>query len=222
MSNIPASDPAVTSALLDLVRAGKALHTSWALIGGQALISYGVPRHTEDTDLLVPHDELERFASTLVETFGYAPLVYDADTEAYVEADDVTVHYMDDPVLFDIHQERALIPLRSPLGLDVELLAAQHPVEKEMISHSLVRRHFGVSVPVSPLGGILLVKMKADRHKDVAAIEQTAESLPSTQMQEALQWAEKRDHGTAEDLRSVIGATKTRRVPQRTKSYPRK
>jgi len=193
------------------------MNVPWALIGGQALISYGVPKHTEDADALVPTADLENFADMLVQTFGYTPLIYDEETKGYVTADEVTVHYMDDPVLFDIHEERMMIPLRSPLGLDIDLLAAQHPIEQEMIERSYLRGHYGVQVPVAPLGGILLVKTKADRPKDVAAIEQAAEFLPVDQIQAALTWAAQRDPETAKELRSVMNFARSRRAPTRTK-----
>jgi len=216
VSNIPPSDPAVTNALLDIRRAATNARVPWALIGGQALIAYGVPKHTEDADALVPTANLEDFADVLVETFGYTPLLYDAGTDDYVPTDRATVNYMDDGVLFDIHEERSMIPLRSPLGLGVDLLAAQHPIEQEMIELSHMQTHYGVQVPIAPLGGILLVKTKADRPKDVAAIEQAAESLPAQQLDAAVAWAAKRDPETANELRSTMNFARTRRAPKRT------
>lgn len=219
MSNLPPTDPAVTSTLLDLVRASALMRTPWSLIGGQALIAYGVPKLTEDVDTLVSKDNLIEFAETLVETFGYSPLIYSNEHGVYVIANEVTVHNMDDPVLFSIGEERELIPLRSTLGLDVELLAAQHPIEQEMIDASLPRRHYGVSVPIAPLGGVLLVKSIADRSKDVAAIEQTAESLSRTQIDTALVWAEQHDPTNTEDLRAILMSARARRIPKSTRGY---
>lgn len=218
VSNIPPTDPAVTNALLDLVRVARLTNAPWSLIGGEALLAYGVPKNTEDVDALVEQEDLLKFAETLVETFSYVPLIYDTEREEYVPAERVTVHTMDDPVL---HVERELVPLRSPLGLDVELLAAQHPVEQEMIDQSMPLRHYGVSVPVAPLGGVLLVKTIADRPKDVAAIEQTAESLPKEQIDGALAWATEQDPAGADDLRALVSAARTRRAPKRTKPYIR-
>jgi hypothetical protein len=115
-----------------------------------------------------------------------------------------------------------MIPLRSPLGLLVELLAAQHPVEQEMIDTAVARILQGVAVPVAPLGGILLVKTKADRPKDVAAIEQTGEHLSAVEVDDAVAWAKQRDAATAEDLRAILTAARTRRAPTRTKPSPRR
>jgi len=216
------TDAVVASALLDLSRAVRSVtNADWALIGGQALIVYGVPRETLDADALVSSDALGDIAVTLVSTFGWTPLVYDERVDDYVESEEPTVHFMDDPVLFDVHEERRMIPLRTPLGLPVELLAAQHPVEQEMIEAAVLRVHQGVKIPVAPLGGILLVKMKADRKKDVAAVEQTAEHLPAATVQEAVAWARRRDPATAEDLTAVMKASRARRVPLRKDRYSR-
>jgi len=219
MSDLPPTDPAVTSALLDLVRASALRRAPWSLIGGQALIAYGVPRHTGDIDTLVPKEELVEFSEMLVQTFGYSPLIYSTKHDGYVIADEVTVHYMDDPVLFSVGEERELVPLRSPLGLDVELLAAQHPIEQELLDVSLPRKHYGVIVPIASLGGVLLLKSIADRPKDVAAIEQTAESLLRPQIDAALDWAEQRDPTNTEDLRAILMGARARRVPKGTRGH---
>jgi hypothetical protein len=211
------SETLVASALLDLVRAAKVVGTGWALVGGQALVAYGVPRETLDADVLAAPDALEGLAGALVETFGWTPLAFDEASQDYAPVAEMTVHYMDDPVLFDVHEERRMIPLRSPLGLPVEVLAAQHPVEREMIDRAAVRVHHGVPVPVAPLGGVLLVKAKADRSKDVAALEQAAEHLTAAEVREAVAWAEDRDAATAQDVRAALEAARARRVPVRTK-----
>ncbi len=213
------SETVVTSALLDLARAAALVGASWALVGGQALIAYGVPRETLDADALVDHGMLGAFANVLVDTFGWTPVVYDEGSEDYVESAEVAVHFMDDPVLFDVAQERQMVPLRSPLGLPVELLAAQHPIEQEMVSVAAQRQFHGVLVPIAPLGGILLVKTKADRSKDVAAIEQAGEHLSANQVQEAIAWAKRRDEATADDLRAILTAARVRRAPRRTTAY---
>jgi len=204
---------------MDLSRAARQAHSAWTLIGGHALISHGVPRHTEDVDTLFLKHELLGVAEALVANFGYVPLIYNIEHEGYVATDEVTVHYMDDPVLFSVGEERELVPLESPLGLIVELLAAQHPIEREMIEASALCRHYGVLVPIAPLGGVLLVKSIADRVKDVAAIEQTAESLPREDLEQALTWAAQRDPENTKDLRAIITNVRTRRIPKTTRSY---
>ena len=217
------ADPVVSRALLDFARAAPRVSAPWALVGGQALISYGVPREALDADALVTLDGLERLAGELVQTFGWTPLVYDEGSGDFVAANEVTIHYQDDPVLFDVGQERQMIPLRSPLGLPVELLAAQHPVEQEMIDSACARSHQGLSVPVAPLGGILLMMAMADPPaRDVGAIEQAGEHLSAKVVREAVAWAEQRDPRTAKKLRRILSAARTRRAPKRTKPASRK
>jgi hypothetical protein len=213
MSNHPPEDPKVTSALLDLTRAVRNTRTEMALVGGQALQSYGVPRTTEDADALVPREDLETLADELVDRFDWTPLDHDDETGDYVPTDRPVVLLMDDPVLFDVQQQREMIALKTPLGLVVELLAAQHPVEQERVARSAIRTHYAVRVPVAPLGGVLLVKVKANRNKDTAAIEQTIEHLPADQIGAAVAWAVEYDPATAEDLRSIVQTVRVRRTP---------
>jgi hypothetical protein len=211
--NNPPEDPKVTSALLDLTRAVHNARTEMALVGGQALQSYGVPRTTEDADALVPREDLETLADELVDRFDWTPLDHDDETGDYVPTGRPVVLLMDDPVLFDVQQQREMIALETPLGLTVELLAAQHPVEQEMVARSAIRTHYAVRVPVAPLGGVLLVKVKANRNKDTAAIEQTVEHLPADQISAAVAWAVEYDPATAEDLRSIVQTVRVRRTP---------
>ena len=204
---------AVTAALSDIVEIARSYDFEWALVGGLALQSYGVPRHTLDVDAFVAEDNILQFADALILDAGWLPLVYSVDSGDYVETSEAILHYMDDPVLFDVGQQRVMIPLSTKDGLPVELIAAQHPVEVEMMERSVIRRHYGIRIPIAPLGGILLVKTKADRLKDKAAIEQVAEHLSGSTLQSAIAWAEERDPATAEDLRSIISVARIRRNP---------
>lgn len=213
---IVSSRDVVTRTLAELCAASSRLEARWALIGGQALIAYGVPRDTLDADALVEEHMLGDLATELVARFAWSALVYDHDTGDYATTAEAVVHYMEDPVLFDLGQERVMIPLRSAAGLLVELLAAQHPVEKTMVEQAALKQHFDTAVPVAPLGGILLVKAKADRIKDIAAIEQAAEHLPRAVIERAFAWADAHDPATAEDLKAVVHGARVRRAPVRT------
>lgn len=211
----------VGRSLEELARAATTLGVRWALIGGQALIAHGVPRDTLDADALVEPALLGELSSALVEQQAWVPLVYDPGSGDYLAASGPTVHYMDDPVLFDLHAERAMVPLRSGTGLLVELLASQHPIEQAMVDEAALRRHFGAQVPLAPLGGILLVKTKADRTKDIAALEQAAEHLSAAVLDGAVAWAKRHDPASADDLRAILGAARARRAPVRTEAYTR-
>lgn len=211
---MPLDPAAVANALQDVKRAAKAVHSQWALVGGQALIVYGVPRHTEDADIFTEPDLLEDVADELIKVYDWTPLEYDETIGGYVTTDETVVHSMDDPVLFDIGEERRMIPLQSSMEIVVELLAAQHPIEVDMIDFAAVHRHYGVQVPVAPLGGVLLVKTKADRSKDRMAIEQVSEHLSNEQLREAIAWANLRDPATTEDLMALIHVVRVRRTPK--------
>lgn len=211
---------ATALALPDIQQASSRINASWALVGGQALISYGVIRDTHDVDIL--SYAAGDLACTLVEDFSWIPLCYDNDIGDYVVSECVKEHQMDDPVLFDVGMRRFMFPLRSPGGIHFDLLAAQHPIEEEMIDQAMPRVVKGIRVPVAPLGGILLVKAKAGRKKDFAALEQTAENLPTATLQSAVNWAESRDAATTEELTATIRAVKLRMTPKEIRSYKRK
>lgn len=212
---------ATAEALRDVQCAARDLENlNWALIGGQALISYGVPRITTDIDVLTPY--AGELAIELFERYGWMPLFYDQEVGDYVETDRVFGHEMQDPVLFDVKVLRVMYPLRSPNGMIVELLMAQHPVEIDMIEDALLRKIHGQRVPVAPLGGVLLVKVKANRIKDIAAVEQTAETLSHNDLSAALEWAENRDPTTTEDMKAIFDQVKERRRPTRIEPYVRR
>jgi len=218
----PPSPAAVTLALQDLRRALDAMDIHWALIGGQALRAYGVPRHTLDLDAMVPASDLLAIAEKLVDDFDWTPLKADRYGN-YKIAKRPEEHTMDDKVLFVVRQQRRLIPLRNPLGLTVEILAAQHPVEKRMIESAAMRKLEDTVIPVAPLGGVLLVKAKADRAKDHAAIEQTAEHVDASVLAAAIAWALKTRDPDVDDLRQSLALVQARLPrPVKRTSRPRK
>jgi hypothetical protein len=213
---VPHPDPVVQAALSDLARAASDVDAEWALIGGHALRAYGVPRETLDADALVPLERAMSLADKLVEKFNWIPIVYDANADDFVEADEPLFQYMDDPVLYDIGEQRSMIMLQTPQGLPVDILGAQHPVELIMLEEAARTVSYGRDVPVAPLGGVLLVKTKAGRLKDDAAIEQAAEHLPAATLRAAVAWAEREDFATGEDLAALIRVARTRLAPNRT------
>lgn len=101
----------------------------------------------------------------------------------------------------------------------MQLLSAQHRIERAMIDDAAPGTHFGVSVPLAPLGGVLLVKALAGRTKDTAAIEQTAEQAPSEALDEAVAWLRKQDQVSAEWLTSVVDQAKARGCAARARRH---
>lgn len=204
--------------LPDLAAAAQGI--PWALIGGQALFAHGVPRGTPNADVLVLPERLEELALRLVRDFAWVPMRFSPATSTYIPGPAVDVHTFDDAVLSDLGQERQFVPLSAPTGLPVRLFAAQHPIEQEMIREAELlpvrdTLRSTIPVPVAPLGGVLLVKVKAHRLLDLGAIEQTAEHLYRTQLDEAVQWAAKRDPAAAQELQQRIAKTLARLVPTR-------
>ena len=206
----PLPPESVARTLEDLVRTAEAIGVRWALIGGQALLAHGVPRETRDVDVLVSRHATLALATELCRSAGWTPLQYRSWTRDYVPVAEPTLHHFDDLVLFSLPCERVMYSLRSPPRLLVQLLSAQHRIERAMVDDAVPGLHFGVRVPLAPLGGVLLVKALAERTKDIAAIKQTAEQAPSEALDEAVAWLQKQDQVSAEWLTSVVDQAKAR------------
>lgn len=206
----PLHPESVARTLEDLVRIAETIGVRWTLIGGQALLAHGVPRETRDVDVLVSRTATLALATELCRSAGWTPLQYRSWTRDYVPVAEPTLHQFDDLVLFSLPCERVMYSLRSPPGLLVQLLSAQHRIERAMVDDAVPELHFGVRVPLAPLGGVLLVKALANRTKDIAAIEQTAEQAQSEALDEAIDWLRKQDPVSAEWLTSVVDQAKAR------------
>jgi len=206
----PLPPESVARTLEDLVRIAEAIGVRWALIGGQALLAHGVPRETGDVDVLVSRHATLALATELCRSAGWTPLQARSWTRDYVPVAEPTLHHFDDLVLFSLPCERVMYSLRSPSRLLVQLLSAQHRIERAMVDDTVRAPHFGVSVPLAPLGGVLLVKALAERTKDIAAIEQAAEQAPSEALDEAVAWLRKQDPMSAAWLTSVVDQAKAR------------
>ena len=206
----PLPPESVAEALEDLVRIADDLGVRWALIGGQALQAHGVPRETHDVDVLVSLHFTVALAIGLCRLAGWTPLQYRSWTRDYVPAAAPVLHRFDDLVLFSLPCERVMYSLRSPRRLLVQLLSAQHRIERAMVDDAILTPHFGVSVPLAPLGGVLLVKGLAERTKDIAAIEQAAEQAPIAALDEAVAWLGKQDPLAPVWLTSFVDKAKAR------------
>ena len=206
----PLSPESVAATLEDLARIADAISVRWALIGGQALLAHGVPRETHDVDVLVSRHATAALATELCRAAGWTPLQYRSWTRDYVAVVEPTLHHFDDLVLFSLPCDRVMYSLRSSPGLLVQLLSAQHRIERAMVDDAMPGRHFGARIPLAPLGGVLVVKGLAERTKDIAAIQQTAEQAPIEALDEAVAWLRKQDPVSAEWLTSVVEKARTR------------
>lgn len=206
----PLPPESVAEALDDLVRIADVLGVRWALIGGQALLAHGVPRDTHDVDVLVSLHATVALAIGLCRSAGWTPLQYRSWTRDYVPVAEPTLHPFDDLVLFSLPCDRVMYSLRTPRRVLVQLLSAQHRIERAMVEDAMPTPHFGVTVPLAPLGGVLLVKGLAERTKDIAAIEQAAEQAPIEALDEAVVWLRKQDPVSAVWLTSFVDKAKAR------------
>jgi len=197
-SRLSPSDRAAMESLEDLRWSAKATGTPWALIGGRALIAHGVRKDSDDVDILVPPHSLKVVANALVDSCAFQPLEH-VGGGRFVMMGTVSVHWAD-----AFGKTRFTVPLLSPLGMRLELLGALHKAEHDTIATSNVQKYLGLSVPVAPLGGVLLLKTMARRDKDVAAIEQAARNLTFEQLRSAMVWAVQRDAKIAAALWSII------------------
>ena len=93
----------------------------------------------------------------------------------------------------------------------MQLLSAQHRIERAMVDDAMPARHLGVRVPLTSLGGVLLVKGLVERTEDLAAIEQTAEQAPIEALDEGVAWLRRQDRMSAEWRTSVVTHAKARR-----------
>jgi len=209
-SSTPPPPESVAGTLEDLVRVAELVGARWALIGGQALQAHGVPRETFDVDVLVSREATQTLAIVLCSLAGWTPLQYRSFKRDYVPVARPTLHHFDDLVLFSLPCERVMYSLLSPRRLLVQLLSAQHPMERAMLEDAAPAMHFGVKVPLAPLGGVLVVKGLAERNKDNAAIKQTAEQAPCEALENAVAWLRTRDGCSAEWLTSVVQQARAR------------
>lgn len=200
-----------------IATSGRRPQIPWTLIGGLALRAHGVPRMTVDADILVATNELRALGQRLVDV-GWTPIRWDYRKKDYVTADDFTIQRFDnDLVLKGLPESpaRQVGMLESPDGMPVDLLAAQHPFEQQMLRDSKPKELNNHAVETAPIGGILLAKMLANRGKDRLAVIQAAEYLTPKQLKDAVTWAYEWDTDAASELRNLIAETRKQLVPNR-------
>jgi hypothetical protein len=104
----PLAPEAVARTLEDVARVATAIGAGWALIGGQALLAYGVPRETLDVDVLVSPRATSALATELCRSAGWTPLQHRSWTRDYVPVAEPVLHHFDDLVLFSLPYERVM------------------------------------------------------------------------------------------------------------------
>ena len=138
----------VADLLADLGAALSAVQVEWFLFGAQAAILYGVARLTADVDVTarVPA-RLSNLA--VVEAMGPRGFRVRFDDLALVE------------------QHRVLPFLHAATGLPVDVVLAGPGLEDEFFARAVLHDIDGVPVPVADVGDLIVMKVLADRPKDI-------------------------------------------------------
>lgn len=193
------------------------LDQKYALIGTQALMAYGGAETAADIDIMVlrPRNVYEELRKELVrewgwETFNWAGRVRHhinnvavADVSGLEDDPDPGYNRADSPTL--------VYRAKTPEGVIVDLtMAAVLASHKEMVEKAKpmllcpTATACGVAIPVAPLGGVLLLKGKANRDKDIEGLKLAQQLLPETVTREAVTWAMTHDTETGMRLAGIF------------------
>ena len=138
----------VADLLASLGAALAAVHAEWYLFGAQAAIVYGVARLTADVDI----------------TARVPPRL---SNQALVDALAPRGFRLrfDDPVL--VEHGRVLPFVHEATGLPVDIVLAGPGLEDEFFARTELRDIDGVGVPVVDVSDLIVMKVLADRPKDI-------------------------------------------------------
>ena len=135
------------AALLEMTALLDELHLDYMLIGGLAVGQWGEPRATLDVDLTM-WVEPEQFESTVRMLAARLALRTSQPLE--------------------FARKNRLLPVRASNGVQVDLLFAVWPLEKQAIETAVERRIHGARVRVAGLDYLLFLKLISDRPQDLA------------------------------------------------------
>ncbi len=138
----------VADLLADLGVALTAVHAEWFLFGAQAAILYGVARLTADVDVTarVPARVSNVAIVEAMSRAGFRARFYDA------------VH---------AEQLRVLPFVHDRSGLPVDIVLAGPGLEDEFLARAVLHDVDGVPVRVAEVGDLVVMKVLADRPKDI-------------------------------------------------------
>lgn len=144
---------AFESAVGALTAALRGLAIPHAIIGGVAVISYGIARATVDVDVTIPGEgvEIDGLIAAL-EKAGFDQRISDAATFA--------------------RRSQVLLLRHRASQVPVDLALAWLPFEREMLAATVQRAFAGLSIPVPSVTDLLIMKIVAHRPKDVGDAEQ--------------------------------------------------
>ena len=138
----------VADLLADLGAAFTAVNVEWFLFGAQAAIAYGVARLTADVDVTarVPARLPNAVWVEALARRGFVPR-------------------FDDPAILE--QGRVLPFVHHPTGFPVDVVLAGPGLEDEFFTRAAVHDFDGVSVPIVEVSDRVVMKVLADRPKDI-------------------------------------------------------
>lgn len=200
-----------------LARAFDAIGAGWYLFGAQAALLYGVARFTADVDVTVHLRDEDPKA--LVEALSAAGFQMRVSGEDFIE------------------RTRVLPALHTATGIPVDIVIAGPGIEELFLERAEAHDLEGVRVPVARAEDILVMKILADRPKDIedvvailaahpndldlALVRSTLglleEALGQSDLHPALERAIERASGRSA---STVRGSPTRAVPKR-KRKPR-
>jgi hypothetical protein len=138
----------VADLLADLAAAFAAVNVEWFLFGAQAAIAYGVARLTADVDVTarVPARLPNAVWVEALARRGFLPR-------------------FDDPAMLE---HASVLPfVHQAIGLPVDVVLAGPGLEDEFFARAAVHDFDGVSVPIVDVSDLVVMKVLADRPKDI-------------------------------------------------------
>ena len=124
----------------------------YALIGGLAVSTWGLPRGTKDIDLLVSLEAIKNLKAfqEALEKDGFSPKLYRGGPSDPV------------PFLLKVVHE----------GVPVDMLITTKKWEDEAVENSVGMDFHGVKIPVIPVEYLVVMKLKAGGPRDILDVEE--------------------------------------------------
>lgn len=136
--------------LAALARALESIGAGWYVFGAQAALIHGAARFTADLDVTVRlHDDDASNRRALVSALGAAGFQLRAVGEAFLE------------------QTRVLPALHTATGMPVDIVLAGPGLEERFLERAELHDLEGVRVPVARAEDIVVMKLLAERPKDL-------------------------------------------------------
>jgi predicted nucleotidyltransferase len=189
------------AALRDLISWFENADIRGAIIGGVAASLLGRPRVTRDVDALAVLDEeqWEKFLGAGAK-FGFVPRRQDA--------------------LAFAQSTRVLLVRHDASGIDVDIVFAALPFEKDAVARAKSLSLGGLRIPLVTPEDLIIMKAVARRPRDIADIEALLETHPALNLRTVRRWVREFSAalGMPDILRDLESILKRRQGKKRKKS----